>query len=115
MSEKDKSNLLAIIDSCTKIRKFTEHIYDADTLFADQRTFDAVLMNFIIIGEAVSRLTDEIKEDQNQISWIQIKGFRNIVAHNYFGVDAEELWQIIKSSLLDFEKEIKAIIIINDE
>jgi len=91
MSEKDKGNLMAILDCCTKIQKFTEDVYDADALFADQKTFDAVLMNFIIIGESVSRLSDELKEEQNKIPWNKIKGFRNIVAHNYFGVDAEEL------------------------
>ena len=103
-------NLLAIIDSCEKIQKFTEDIWDADVFYADEKTFDAVLMNFVIIGEAVERVTDELKEKEYQIPWIQIKGFRNIVAHDYFGVDAEEVWQIIKNNLSDLEKEIKEII-----
>lgn len=67
-------------------------------------------MNFVIIGEAVARLTDELKEKETQISWTKIKAFRNIVAHEYFGVDAEEVWQIIKNNLPELEKEIKKII-----
>jgi len=76
MSEKDKGNLKEILNSCSKIQKFTENIFDADTLFADDKTFDAVLMNFIVIGEAVIRLTDKFKDNQNHIPWNQIKGFR---------------------------------------
>jgi len=110
MSEKDKGNLLAIIDSCSKIQKFTDDIWDADTFFSDEKTFDAVLMNFVIIGEAVARLTEELKGQEKQIPWPKIKGFRNIVAHDYFGVDAEEVWQIIKNNLPELEKEIDKIL-----
>jgi uncharacterized protein with HEPN domain len=53
-------------------------------------------MNFVIIGEAVARLSFPFKEKENHIPWTKMKGFRNIVAHDYFGVDAEEVWQIVK-------------------
>lgn len=109
MSEKDKGNLLAIVDSCLKIEKFVANISDADAFFIDEKTFDAVLMNFVIIGEAVARLTDELKEKEPQVPWTKIKYFRNIVAHNYFGVDAEEVWQIIKTSLPELKVEVKKI------
>jgi uncharacterized protein with HEPN domain len=55
MFDKDMGNLLAIIDSCSKILKFTKEVSNADEFFSDEKTFDAVLMNFVIIGEAVSR------------------------------------------------------------
>ena len=110
MSEKDKGNLLAIIDSCLKIEKFVDDISEADSFFADEKTFDAVLMNFVIIGEAVVRLSNELIEKEPQIQWTKIKSFRNIVAHNYFGVDAEEVWQITKNDLPELEKEIKKIL-----
>ena len=50
MSEKDRGNLSAILDSCRKIQEFVEDIFDADAFYADIKTFDAVLMNFVIIG-----------------------------------------------------------------
>ncbi len=99
MSEKDISNLAAILDSCAKIRKFVADYWDADALFADDKSFDAVLMNFVIIGEAVARLSNACKENSPHITWDRIKGFRNMVAHDYFGVDAEEVWQIINNHL----------------
>lgn len=110
MSKKDQGNLAAIVESCAKIEMFIQDIWDADAFFSDEKTFDAVLMNFVIIGEAVSRLTDELKEAQQHIPWAKIKGLRNIVAHDYFGVDAEEVWQIIKNNLPQLEKEIKEIL-----
>ncbi|WP_158858075.1 HepT-like ribonuclease domain-containing protein [Lunatibacter salilacus] len=110
MSEKDKGNLLAIIDSCLKIEKFVEDICDVDAFFEDEKTFDAVLMNFVIIGEAVGRLSEQLKEKEQQIPWTKIQGFRNIVAHDYFGVDAEEVWQIIKNNLPELAIQIKIII-----
>lgn len=57
----------------------------------NERDFDASMMNFIIIGEMVSRLSDKFIEENSQIDWFKIRGFRNIVAHDYFGIDAEEV------------------------
>jgi len=97
MSEKNYGNLLAIIDASEKILKYTKQLLDADMFYSDEKTFDAVLMNFVIIGESVSRLSEEITTENNSIPWKQIKGFRNMVAHDYFGVDAEEVWEIFFS------------------
>jgi len=110
MSEKDKGNLSAIVDSCSKINKFTDDIWDLDSFFADEKTFDAVLMNFVVIGEAVARLSDELQEKEKHVPWLEIKGFRNMVAHEYFGIDAEEVWQITKSNLPELEKIIQKIL-----
>jgi len=110
MSKKDKGNLLAIIDSCSKIEKFTADLWDADAFFSDEKTFDAVLMNMVIIGEAVGRLSNELKDKNKHVSWMRIKGFRNIVAHDYFGVDAEEVWQIIKKNLPELKHQIEEIL-----
>ena len=110
MSEKDKANLFAILDSCNKIKTFTEEVWDADTFFEDEKTFDAVLMNFVIIGEAVARLSTTLKNENKHIPWGGVQGFRNIVAHDYFGVDAEEVWQIIKNSLSELELQVKKIL-----
>lgn len=109
MSEKDKGNLLAILDSCLKIKSFVKGISGPDTFFADEKTFDAVLMNFVVIGESVAKLSDELKLKESQVSWGEIKGFRNLIAHDYFGVDAEEVWQIIFEDLPELEKNVRAI------
>jgi len=58
-------------------------------------------MNFVIIGETAGKLSTVVKEQYPEIPWTKIKSFRNLVAHNYFGVDAEEVWQIIHRDLPD--------------
>ena len=102
LSKKDEANLLSILDSISKIEKYTQDISNEDELFNDSETFDAVLMNFIVIGEMVVRLSDECTT--------QHTSFRNIVAHDYFGVDAKEVWNIIQLHLPQLKQDIQNII-----
>ncbi len=110
MSRKDKGNLLAIIDSSSKIKRFVEDHNNADSFYSDIESFDAVLLNFVIIGESVARLSEDIKQRNLHIPWKQIKRFRNFVVHDYFGVDAEEVWEIIQSHLPELEENIQTIV-----
>lgn len=110
MSKKDQGNLLAIREAVLKIRRFSNGYESADAFFADEIIYDAVLMNFIVIGEISNRLSEQLKAKNNHIQWAKIKSFRNIVAHNYFGVDAEEVWLIIADTLPTFEKQITQIL-----
>lgn len=68
------------------------------------------MMNFIVIGEMVQKLSDEFRITYAKIEWPKIYDFRNIIAHNYFGIDAEEVWQIIHKDIPELEKEIDRII-----
>jgi len=111
MFEKDKYNLLAILESINKIQSYSSSFSNADEFFANERTFDATLMNFIIVGEMVIRISDEFINKYDKIDWFKIKGFRNLVAHNYFGIDAEEVWQIIKDKIPALKKEIEKILV----
>lgn len=110
MSEKDSATLLAILEACVKIQNFVENIDNADAFYADEKTFDAVLMNFVVIGESVVRLTDNLKQSNSRVPWAKYKGFRNIVVHNYFGVNAEEVWQIVSTSVPVLKSEIESLL-----
>lgn len=80
---------------------------NADEWQRDSKSFDAVLMNFVVIGEMAEKLSDDFKhQTEPLVNWYKIKGFRNIIAHNYFGIDAEEVWQIINNSLEDLRKTL---------
>lgn len=82
----------------------------ADNFNNDYRNFDATMMNFVVIGEMVNKLSDDFKRDHTNIEWIKIKGFRNIVAHDYFGIDAEEVWQIIKHKIPSLKSETQNLL-----
>ncbi len=59
-----------------------------------QPTVDAVVRNFEIIGEAAGRLPEEFKDAHSEIDWFRIRGFRNRIVHDYFGIDHSIVWQI---------------------
>lgn len=110
MFEKDKLNLLSALEAANKILLYSKDHKNADDFYKDQRDFDAVMMNFIILGEMVVRLSDELIEKYYHIDWIKIRGLRNIVAHDYFGIDAEEVWDIIQSHLPKLKEDLNQIL-----
>jgi uncharacterized protein with HEPN domain len=110
MLAKDKYSLQSIIESIDRILEYTSGLESADELNADYRNFDATMMNFVVIGEMVDKLSEDFKKHYPDIEWQKIKGFRNIVAHDYFGIDAEEVWQIIKNKIPQLKTDIQSII-----
>ena len=110
MSNKNRLSILGMIEAIEKIEKFTKDIFNAAEFSDDQLIFDGCLMNFIVIGEMVSRLDESFKESNSKVEWERIKSFRNIVAHDYFGINANEVWQIIKYRIPELKVQLKDII-----
>ena len=110
MPDSDKLNILSIQEAVDKIFDYTQSFSNADEFHDNQRDFDAVMMNFIVIGEMVSRLSETFIEQNGHVDWFKIRGFRNIVAHNYFGIDAEEVWQIIQTHIPKLRSDIEGIL-----
>ena len=110
-SHKDSACLLNIQESISKIRQYSEPFSDADSLYDDTKSFDAVMMNFVVIGEMADKLSLEFRDStESEIDWLKIRGLRNIIAHNYFGIDAEEIWQIVHDNLIKLSLEIERIL-----
>lgn len=110
MLSKDQYYLDSILESIDKILTYTQGFKDPDEFNDDHQAFDAVMMNFIIIGEMVSKISEDFRKENMAIEWVKIKGFRNLAAHDYFGIDAEEVWQIIQGDLSTLRKEILKIL-----
>ena len=110
MLTKDLDCLSNILESIEKIELYSKQFKFPDELYQDSKSFDAILMNFIIIGEMVLKLSDEFKNSNSEIEWWKIKGLRNIVAHDYFGIDAEEIWQIKMTKLPELKKFVLKIL-----
>ena len=100
-------DLLSLLEAIEKIKLYSQDFDDADTFYHDQKSFDATMMQFIVIGEIISRLDEKFKKSHNQIPWQKIKDFRNIIAHDYFGIDADEIWDIVNNKLLPLQNAIK--------
>lgn len=72
---------------------------DDKAFSSDRKTQDAVVRNLEVIGEASRHLSDELKSQSNEIEWAKIIGFRNILAHEYFGVSIPIVWDIVRNKL----------------
>lgn len=111
VSHKDFACLLNMLDSIKKIQTYSSKFSNADDFYDDTISFDATMMNFIVIGEMVDKLSELYLEGNAQaVDWHKVKGFRNIIAHNYFGVDAEEVWQIIHTGLPKLKTDIELLL-----
>lgn len=92
---KSRAELLVddIINSGNKILAYTNNL-SFESFIADDKTVDAVVRNFEIIGEAATRLPEDFREKFPDIDWHRIRGFRNRIIHDYIGIDYEIVWQI---------------------
>ncbi len=109
MSERSIEFLLSDIqESIENIISFTNH-QTLESYCADTKTMHAVQHNFMIIGEAVARLPEEYKNVNNLINWRQMKDFRNVIVHDYFGIDNGIVWDIIQHNLPDLLMAIKLL------
>ena len=70
------------------VKRYTDKL-DYDTFIEDDKTIDAVVRNFEIIGEAAYRIDPDFQTKNPEIEWKRIRGFRNRIIHEYFGVDYE--------------------------
>jgi uncharacterized protein with HEPN domain len=98
-----------IEQSCAKIIRYTEGL-KRDQVFADEMRFDGVLLNLHVIGEAVKRLPQDLRERYSDIAWREIAGLRDFVAHAYFALDLDILWDAIQGDIPALQIRIQHII-----
>ncbi len=99
MSERDVHLYLAdITESGSAVTEYVA-AKSFDEFRKDRKTYSAVIREFEIIGEAVGKLPDELKQRRSDVEWQDIKDFRNLLIHEYFGVDLEIVWKVIQEDL----------------
>lgn len=110
MLNKDYYILLSMLETIDKIFRYTSSYHSAEELYQNDRDFDAAMMNFVVIGEEVGKLTDELKSMNEQINWKKIDSLRNIIAHHYFGINVDIVWQIISVDLPILKEELNKLV-----
>lgn len=109
MSERSAKLLLEdILLSAGKIDRYTQNL-TYEQFMADDRTIDAVIRNFEIIGEAANRLPTDIRNQFVTVDWFMLRGFRNRIVHDYMGINYEIVWNIKENYLPHLVSEIMAI------
>ncbi|MCF8408234.1 MAG: DUF86 domain-containing protein [Crocinitomicaceae bacterium] len=99
MSKRDNLLLLEdMLQSAHKIKLYTKD-FNFNMFLHDDKTIDAVVRNFEIIGEAANRISPDFRNSNPEIEWTRIRGFRNRIVHDYFGIDYEIVWDIIETYL----------------
>ena len=87
---------------------------DFETFKSDEKTKDAVVRNLGIIGEAVKRLPDTLRDRYPKVEWRKITGLRDIIVHEYFGVDEEILWDVVQNKVPELLNQVKRVLSIED-
>ncbi len=109
MSRDEIMYLQDIAESCEKVLQFTKGFSQPD-LIQDEKTYDAVVRNLEIIGEAAKRISDKLRMQLPDIEWRKIAGMRDMLAHEYFGIDNDILWDVVQNKVPQLTKSINAFL-----
>jgi uncharacterized protein with HEPN domain len=112
MSEERREYLLFLEDilrSIEKIVRFSQGL-TLEQLKANDMILDAVVRNFEIIGEAVKNVPKTVKEKYPDVEWKEAAGFRDVLIHDYFGIEIEAVWDTIKKNIRPFREHIEEVL-----
>ncbi|MBI4094386.1 MAG: DUF86 domain-containing protein [Candidatus Liptonbacteria bacterium] len=97
-----------ILESIRQIETYTMNLAE-DNFLKDAQVQDAALRRLEVIGEAVKNMPQEFKDLHAEIPWKKIAGMRDILIHEYFGVDMARVWKLIQDDLPLFKEQISAL------
>ncbi len=95
---RDAAWLLDMLQASRKALEYAEGLSEEEFLSRSLER-DAILRQLTIVGEAVKRLSDEFRFLHPEIPWKKVAGFRDVVVHDYFRVDPQEVWRILQEDL----------------
>jgi len=100
--------LADIDDAVAAIEEYTAGL-NYEAFAGDRKTYSATLREFIVIGEAIANIPDEVKNQAPTIEWRLIKDFRNFIVHEYFGVDSRIVWDAVRQELPLLKLEVNRL------
>jgi uncharacterized protein with HEPN domain len=112
MSKKVRDYTLFLEDALNaleKIERYTESL-TFEKLCENEMAIDAIVRNLEIIGEASKNIPEKVKRKYPFVEWKEAIGFRNVLIHDYFGIDMESVWDTIKNNLPSLKENIKKVL-----
>lgn len=110
MSRDEQERLRDIKDAITAIREHLANAGEASAAKEDSLLHDALLFQFVVIGEAVKHLAPETRESTPEIPWADIAGLRDLIAHEYFRIDIHRVHEIVERDLPPLERAIDQLV-----
>jgi uncharacterized protein with HEPN domain len=104
----DKFYPVYILECLERIKEFTGA--GQDVFMSSHLIQDAVLRNLHTLTESTLRLSDGLKNLYPNVAWKEIAKFRNVLVHDYLGVNLERVWKIVENDLPDLEGKARAIL-----
>jgi uncharacterized protein with HEPN domain len=103
-----------VLQAIGKIRDYTTGM-SRQAFMSDSKTLDAVVRNLEVIGEAAKKVPKEIQVKNPQVEWRKIASLRDILIHEYFGVDREIVWDIVENKLPVLVGQVNRMLELQDE
>lgn len=110
MSRNERDRLRDIQDAITAIRRHLEVASETTAAKEDPLLHDALLFQFVVIGEAVKNLSPETRRSAPEIPWTDIAGLRDLIAHEYFRIDIHRVLEIVERDLPPLEESIAQLL-----
>jgi len=104
----DRERLLDILEAVERIEKYADRGRQA--IEGDELLQTWFVHHVQIIGEAAAKLSEELRTAHPDVPWAEIVGMRNVLVHEYFGVDVEEIWATIQHDLPRLKPKLAAIL-----
>jgi uncharacterized protein with HEPN domain len=87
-----------IVEACDKVSRYTAAM-TLDAFRTDEKTVDAVVRNLEVIGEAAKKVPDDLRSQLPDVDWQRIAGLRDVLIHQYFGIDLEIVWDVVRTKV----------------
>lgn len=113
MSKKRRDFLLFLEDIMVcieKLEKYTQGL-TFQQFSKNEMAVDAVIRNFEVIGEAVKKIPKELKQKYPDVEWNEATGFRDVLIHDYFGIDLEAVWDTLKKNVPVFKEKLTRLLV----
>jgi len=104
----DKLYLIHMIECIQRVEKYTSG--GRDTFLNSELIQDAVIRNLQVMAESSQRISEDLQSRYSNVAWFKIAGFRNVLVHDYLGVDLDKVWAIIERDLPPLKSSISLIL-----